>query len=562
MLQRRILHLVRTHWMLLVIVLIAFGYRWHGIGTHIEFAYDQGRDFTRIYQMLYEGDLKIVGPETDIPGVFNGVLYYHLLLFLSAISNSNIVFIAYSFAGINALICVLLYKFCIDFFEDRTLGLTVASLWAISFEQVYFARFISNASMMIPTTVIFFMGLAYVYINKKPWGLFVSAVGYALAIHVNFYLLYLGIFYVIFFVLYRPRIAMRWWTMSVGVCIVLLSPYFVAEYKWKLHGAKSLIGYFYAQMYSDHTAKGSFIKNIFQKVGEGAVRYEQRIAEITTLSYGDIGLHMAFALFVISIIIFCSRAIWPKNHAHKDISLFVLIWALSSLPLFYFSSGVLSGHVINTPLFFPVTIIFGSAILMLVQLFVRVSSRYLQRGILIIVCIISLIHLSQNQFGSFVQSTKEPMTYSEIRGLVEHVYADSNGAKFEVCALTNPLFINTLWSFAFKHFGEQKYGYLPYWSGQPQHRNRNFLPTHNSTENIPTKYLILEPPIGMKPFMRPATIYLEDLYTEVIEEKSFGQIVIQKRKPRTSASMKRKNKPELERIIAKDPRYSCNHRYD
>ncbi len=557
-----ILSLLKRHWAVLIIFFIALFIRCYDKNHNFDFEYDQGRDFTRIYEMQKLGDLKLVGPETDIPGVFNGSLYYYFLLFLSLISNSNVVAVLYGFALINSLICILLYKFSLDFFEDKFLGIVSALLWAISFEQIHFSKFLSNASMMIPTSVIFFIGLAYAFLKRKPWGLLLSGMGYALAIHMNFYLVYLGVFYIVFYTLFRTNIPLRWWFATVCTSVSLLSPFFIAEYKWRMMGTRSLLKYFNAQIYSDHIAKGNYITSLTQKIVDGAQRYESRVADIVTLSYLEMGRHFAFILFVIGILIFWHRFVKASDGSSKNVALFTIVWIFSSLPLFYFSSGVLNGHVINTTIFFPATIIAASAVAGIFRRICFLSDKYASILVILALIVVSISQFRKNDYSSFAVFLNTPISYGDLQHSIEYMYESSKGEKFEVCALTNPLFVNSTWSFAFKYFGEAKHGYLPYWTGQPQILNRNFLPTHDSAHAIPTKYLILEPPVGMKAFMKPVTTYLENINTNVVEEKTIGNIVIQKRVPRKHARSNSEKMDVFEDIISKDPRYSCNHHYE
>jgi hypothetical protein len=57
-----------------LIISLALFLRLNNLGR-ISFSYDQARD-AFFAQDILNGDLKIVGPPTDIQGVFHGPLYY------------------------------------------------------------------------------------------------------------------------------------------------------------------------------------------------------------------------------------------------------------------------------------------------------------------------------------------------------------------------------------------------------------------------------------------------------------------------------------------------------
>ncbi|MGH7246299.1 MAG: hypothetical protein ACREGI_05215, partial [Candidatus Levyibacteriota bacterium] len=64
---------------LFAIFLFGFLLRIYNLHDNIIFGYDQARDAQRIFGIITLQNFKLVGPETDIPGVFNGPLFYYLL---------------------------------------------------------------------------------------------------------------------------------------------------------------------------------------------------------------------------------------------------------------------------------------------------------------------------------------------------------------------------------------------------------------------------------------------------------------------------------------------------
>src|SRR6266576_2700239 len=59
------------------------------LSTQFYFYYDQARDAFQAYNIWHNHHLEILGPGTDIPGLFSGVLWYYLLAILYSIGNSN-----------------------------------------------------------------------------------------------------------------------------------------------------------------------------------------------------------------------------------------------------------------------------------------------------------------------------------------------------------------------------------------------------------------------------------------------------------------------------------------
>lgn len=97
------------YFLLFLILCVAFILRFINLKDNILFAYDQARDAQRVYNMVYKGDLKIVGPETDIQGIFNGPLLYYVLTPVYFFSHFNPNAAAFFFVLINGATIILVY---------------------------------------------------------------------------------------------------------------------------------------------------------------------------------------------------------------------------------------------------------------------------------------------------------------------------------------------------------------------------------------------------------------------------------------------------------------------
>lgn len=64
---------------LLIIFLLGLTLRIYRLDEGLIFGYDQARDAYRATEIITKKNLKLLGPETDIPGVHHGVGYYYLL---------------------------------------------------------------------------------------------------------------------------------------------------------------------------------------------------------------------------------------------------------------------------------------------------------------------------------------------------------------------------------------------------------------------------------------------------------------------------------------------------
>jgi len=533
----------------LILIIISFGLllRIYNLKDHFIFAYDQARDAQRIFEIISNKDLKIVGPETDIPGVFNGPLLYYLTLPLYFLSNFNPNVVVILFILINLSAVILFYFFCIKILNNLYIFLISSILWIFSYAQLNFARFISNASPMSICTLGFFVGLAFYFLKKEKSGLILSSVFLAFAIHFNFYLIYLLLVYPIFYLIYKPKLLIKELLMSVFIFLILISNFLMAEIKWNFLGIKSLFNFFNHQ-------SGNFYPVI-----ESLSIYLQRFGEAIYYSIFSFNLFLGLILFL-TLTYLSLKVI--KNYKEK---IFIFIWLFSTLPLFGFRSGVINGTVINSSLFPILTLIAASGL----YYFIKRKENYLTYSFITLIIFSNIFLLFKDKISLKLFSL-QPLVYKYEKELIDYTYSELNRSKnknFSICVVSNPLFINTLWSYLYFFYGKNNYNYLPYYAGPKQYLNKNFLPYDRNHTKL--RFLIIEPLGGIPEHAKKATIYKEDQVSKLIEEKRFGDIVVQKRILTENKSelvdtqkLSSQEKNELEKITKSDPRYSCYHTYD
>jgi hypothetical protein len=111
--------------------------------------------------------------------------------------------------------------------------------------------------------------------------------------------------------------------------------------------------------------------------------------------------------------------------------------------------------------------------------------------------------------------------------VVDYTYKSSAGKAFTIVTITNPLFINTTWAYLYEYYGERKFGYEPFWGGKGQAGYPgNLTEKPFGTED---RYLIIESTIGVPSIYVTKSIYEEDRVSNIVDEKKFGYVTVQKR---------------------------------
>ncbi len=517
---------------------------------NILFAYDQARDVQRIYSMVYEHNLKIVGPETDIPGIFNGPLLYYVLAPIYFFSHFSPNAAALFFVLVNVGTIALVYWAADILFQKKSIALFASLIWAISYEQGFFARYISNASPMSTVTTVFFIGLALFFIKKKQWGLPLSALGIALSIHCNFYFIYLFLFYPIFFFIYKQRPTTKTIITSLVIFGILLSPWIITELKWHFVGSRSLLTYFL------HQGDTSVSVNVFTRISTLLERYYDRISQAIYYVFIPSRALGFTILFIFGIYIILKK--------YNKTTFFFIAWFLNTLPLFLFNSGVHSVEVINGSVFVPLSILIGY----LVYETAKYRTRHIpiiSVFILIFVVIYNIHTYAVNHYIPMSIFTSVPFLLKDSKDVIDYTYKKSGGKEFNICSISEPLFTNTVWGFLYSTYGKDKYGFIPSWTGQSQILNKSFIPY--AKRKLPTKFIIREPLWGIPEYAPVTTHYIEDTQNTLIDEKNFGSLNVQQRlfTKENSGDLRKYSRDQIDKlnsVIHAEGRFSCDITYE
>jgi len=113
--------------------------------------------------------------------------------------------------------------------------------------------------------------------------------------------------------------------------------------------------------------------------------------------------------------------------------------------------------------------------------------------------------------------------------LIDYTYKEADGKPFSVNTVTNPLFINTTWAYLYNWYGKQKYDYLPYWRGKSQAGQLGEEVLDNANLETKLHFLIIEPTQGIPEYFVNWTRIVENQRSQLIETKSFGNFIVEKR---------------------------------
>lgn len=488
-------------WYLLVLVCLVtslyLGFSY--LQSQLVFGFDQARDGFEAYAIWHNHDLKILGPSTDIPGVFHGVLWYYFLAAVYFLGKSISVGAIISFV-VFFLSVPLLALLTQKLFKDRALTCLAVSLYALSPLFQAFGRWLSNPTLALLVTPVLLLFLwDYLSQPKKLSALFVGLlVGFLIQTDFAYVIMIATLPAYIWF--FRKKITL---SHIIVFCLGLLlsvSSFILADLKF---GGQTLTGLlrFFVKAGSSSNASAALL-TLFDRMFE--------ILSLTVLPWPKLAAMLLIFLMGVKLY---KGGFRPQ----KKPTVFLGIWLFGFVIMQVVSSAVSgSAHILAT-FIFPVTILFA---------YFLKSSR--------LVPVVALIFLSQvmtvRQWAAqnySPLSVQKGMSFSFEKEAIDYTYKESQGKPFIINSVTNPLFVNTLWAYLYEFYGQEKYGYLPLWGGRDQAGLLGNLQSQPFGEN--RRYLIIEDLSGISEFWYDKAVYEEDKVSDLVEEKSFGRIRIQKR---------------------------------
>lgn len=511
----------------------------------IAFGHDQARDVYRIRSIVKDKDFKLLGPETDIPGVHHGPLYYYLAVLPYVLFRGDPRAPVVLLIFINLLGIILIYFTSLKIFKNRLTALLSAFFYTFSYEVFEVSRWLSNPSPSLITLLLFFLGL-WLWIEKdKRWWLF-TAIGLGLSIQFQFVFIYLFGFAALIFFLFRPKVKSGEWLRLLLALFLILSSFVVAEFKFGFMTTKALISFVGIQ-------KGHFLPII-----EYFDHYLNSLAR--TLVGSIFAWNTVFALFLLLFVVFyLYKNIEEKEKKALD---FVTLWFFSTAPLYAFSIGTVFTTYLNMGIVLASFILLAKFIEKLIS-----KKNFLLGLVLLVLSLVGNLTLILPTFkrGTTLSAPSGSHYLKNEKRAVDYMYREANGQPFSFCAVTAPLFNNVVWSYVFETYGEAKYGYLPFWSG-PTQEEFDYLPPDK--EHVDLRFLLVES-VPLAAGGTRITRLHENLVSKILERKEFDGIEIEKRSLLNEEDREEtKKKFFMEMTVeqagdwqefTKDPRYSCFH---
>ena len=408
------------------------------------FMYDQARDAFAALEIT-SGNLRILGPTTDIPGLAHGVFYYYFLAPLYFFGRGNPHFALTGLILVNLISLIPLGILIQKLFNNKIITLTALLLYAVSLEAVSYARWISNPSLAIPALATFYLG-CWQIINKEKIGWIFVALGMGLAIQAQFFLMYIiPLFLIILFVFKVELKEIKYLIASIALLTTFLLSFLFAEIKFRFQGILGLKDYF--------LQGGDYLADLPGYLNN----YYVRSKEVITNNLVPQSEHFSVIIFLIALFIF---VYFIKKERGGTTKLKFLLILLFSNILVQITSELHSAFI-SLGIAFPILIIVSYAICKLAKV-IKIAAVFM----LLLIVIFNIMAVDKdNQRGNPIFALQEGVRLKDQFALIEKTYEIAGNKQFSISAATNPLFTPTTFAYLYDYYTKKNNKQLPHYHG-------------------------------------------------------------------------------------------------
>ncbi len=486
----------------------------------LTFGYDQARDALESIKIIKNHDIKIIGPTTDIRGLFHSPLFWYIISPFYFFSGGSPEIARIPMILINLVNIVFIYFFARKIFNNEKIALLSSLLMAVSFEAVQYARWLSNPPPALLTIGIFFYGF-WLVLEKKKIGLPLMLLFWGLSVNFQFFLAYQVVFviFAVIFLLIKDRkviiesIKKYYWLY--GLSFLSFSFYIAAQLKFKFQGLVSFLSFL--------TKSGKEKSNLLPRLVNFVNRLIYNLAN--NLTAQNIFIAKIILIFILGFVIY-SLAL--KKKWRKEI-FFLFVWLISPIIIYPLQRN--DSYFLNIGNLYPLIIL---VVLMVFEL----KSQFKKIGRLLFIIAVGLITmtniyliLDNNKGGESLFSVQYKQNLADELKIIDYLYQSSNKKIFAVNTLTNPLYINTTWTYLFDWYGKKKYGYMPVWWGAYlDDFGKEIKFSDEKKLRVGDKlYLVIEPPVFHDDYFK-AYVRFDNTRSTLLKKLDFNTHKVEERK--------------------------------
>jgi len=236
MASKRILLFFKAHWQIILILLIGLFLRLFRLRYLTTFAGDQGIDLLVVKRMLVDHQWTLLGPKTSITPIFNGPVYYYLLLPFMAVFRLDPIGASYFMILLYLGTICLLYLFGQEFLNKK-IGLFSALFFAIWPISIEYAR-VSFNSFPTPFFAILFLYSLAKSLKNYRW-VILSGLCFGMMMQLHYFNFFLGLLGLAW-LLFKTKINFKVTLLFILFFLIGFSPMILFEVRHNFFNTRTL----------------------------------------------------------------------------------------------------------------------------------------------------------------------------------------------------------------------------------------------------------------------------------------------------------------------------------
>lgn len=427
-----------------ILILISFFLRTYALDSNLFFGPEQGRDFLAIKEIVVNHKFTLIGSKTDISGIFHGPIYYYISSIPFVLSKGNPIAVSIFYGVISSLTVFPIYVLG-AFFGNKRMGILSALIFAISFQSIVYARWLSNPPLVVPLAALYFIFL-YRFIKGSKKDLLFASITLGLLnqselLNIVFFSVITAFMIIVFFDRFSNQNKLYLFLCSILATLISVGTYIIFDLRHDYLIIKNV----FLLIIGDTGYYLSFLQIISQTM------------RVLIDSFTNTVLPFTPPLSVVFIITGVYLLMRKIAEGKKDFFI-LLIWLLTPVFILIVLHHDILDHFFVSLL--PLFILLSA----LVIDFVWKKYPIIGMAILVIVIVVNLtawyINIPQNK-NIFFQAAQLELKYSDQKAVIKEIYKEANGNPFYFQSYTIPYWMQDEWLYLFWYYGSNYYGYVP-----------------------------------------------------------------------------------------------------
>lgn len=534
----------KSEWVVVTLIVgLALVLRLSPPPDHIIWQYDHSRDRSVIQSIIRDHNLILYGPATSKWGLFHGPIFYYYLAPFYFLSKGGTTLPLLAMIALNLSSFIPLAWLVNKLFRDKKMAILAMFLFAVSYEQVEYARWLSNVSLVTPILLwmlIFIWELLTSHqtatsllsrakqklrIKSQPFGrqLLLMAVlaGFCLGLLIQseIFFLYLIPFLGAYFI-WKKISGRAWLGLAVGLALGV-SPFIIGEFKFGFRSLRSFV----AESSADQLATRV-------SASESVHKYINHHSIMTKINVSS-GLPILGLVVLVAILL----GVYHYYRSEKKNTRL----AVELIVLMFFSRGI----IFLLPLVENIYINVGSGVLLMILL------AYLLRRLgqdgklpLVVFLVVAIAALQLTELKTNVQAnTPFSQYYFDPNGgllkqhfqIMDYLAEETQGQPYSISVLGYPYGVRTQWASVFQLYRDRHPQLqIPIWFGYYAngYEEDDYFPTADHPQEI--HFLLIQPLVSqfLPSYLIQQHLDQQNEATQIVKEKVVDAVRIQTRMPK------------------------------